>query len=67
MRKRNMMGMTLEQRLNYLDIREVREFYDRIRLRGGEKREFVGVKLTIPQTVLEVIRENLDSFSKLAK
>lgn len=68
MNKRHM-GMTREQRLDYLEIREVKEFYDRLRGRiaAGQMRAVLAGQLTIPETVLDLIRDNIENFSKLAK
>ncbi|QOS77944.1 phage major capsid protein [Paenibacillus sp. JNUCC31] len=67
MSKRANFGMTREQRTAYVQRAEVKEFYERVRSLMAEKRAVNGAELTIPDTVLELLRDNLDGFSKLVK
>ncbi|MBY0202009.1 phage major capsid protein [Paenibacillus cucumis (ex Kampfer et al. 2016)] len=65
--RKTMFGMTREQRLDYLNIREVKDFYDRLRGKMNQTRGVIGAELTIPKTILDLLSENLEHFSKLKK
>lgn len=67
MSKRSNFGLTREQRMAYLERSEVKAFYERVRTYVAEKRAVNNTELLIPDTVLELIRDNLDGYSKLVK
>lgn len=67
MAKRFKHGMTREQRLAYLERQEVKDFYERVKGLVNEKRAVSGTELLIPDTVLDLIRDNMDGYSKLYK
>lgn len=67
MGKRFNHGMTREARLEYLLREDVKGFYDKVREWAMEKRAVTGTELTIPDTILELIRDNIDGYSKLSK
>lgn len=58
-------GMTNQERDAFLARQEVKDFLQRVRDFGGQKRAVSGAELNIPDTVLPLIRENVDKFSKL--
>jgi HK97 family phage major capsid protein len=58
-------GMTIQERDAFLARQEVRDFLQRVRDFGGQKRAVSGAELNIPDTVLPIIRENIDQYSKL--
>ena len=58
-------GMTIQERDAFLARQEVKDFLQRVRDFGGQKRAVSGSELSIPDTVLPIIRENIESFSKL--
>ena len=60
-------GMTIEERDAFVAKEEVKEFLERVRKIGKEKRSVTGGDLLIPTVVLELIRENIGEYSKLIK
>lgn len=67
MNTRKFFGMTIEQRDAFFKREEVKEFLQRVRELGGQKRTVTGAELLIPTVVLDLIRENVENFSKLYK
>ena len=67
MNTRKFFGMTIEQRDAFFKREEVKEFLQRVRELGGQKRAVTGAELLIPTVVLDLIRENVENFSKLYK
>lgn len=62
-------GMTMEQRAALLQRGDVQEFLTRFRemFKGGQKRSVSGAELLIPTVVLDVLRENIEDYSKLIR
>ncbi len=58
-------GMTHQERDAFLARQDVKDFLQRVRDFGSQKRAVSGAELNIPDTVLPIIRENIDQFSKL--
>lgn len=60
-------GMTMEQRDNFFASQDVKDFLQRTRELGAQKRAVNGSELLIPTVVLDLIRENIENYSKLYK
>lgn len=60
-------GMSHEERSAFVEREDVKGFLTRVREMIGQKRSVQGGALLIPTVVLELIRENIDEFSKLSK
>lgn len=58
-------GMTIEERNAFFENEEVKTFLARAREIGKEKRAVTGGQLLIPTVVLNLIRENIEKYSKL--
>lgn len=58
-------GMTIEERNAFFENEEVKSFLARAREIGKEKRAVTGGQLLIPTVVLNLIRENIEKYSKL--
>ncbi len=58
-------GMTHQERDAFLARQDVKDFLQRVRDFGMQKRAVTGAELNIPDTVLPIIRENIDQYSKL--
>lgn len=58
-------GMTIEERNAFFENEEVKSFLARTREIGKEKRAVTGGQLLIPTVVLNLIRENIEKYSKL--
>lgn len=59
-------GMTRAERLEYLRREDIKEFYSKIRSMIGEKRAVTGGELGIPEVMLELLRDNINRYSKLS-
>lgn len=57
--------MTMEQRNAFVARDDVKEFLTRVRGLASEKRAVTGAELTIPEVMLELLRDNLYRYSKL--
>ncbi len=57
--------MPFEQRSAMLAREDVKQFLSRTRELIGEKRTVTGAELTIPEVMLELLRDNLHRYSKL--
>lgn len=57
--------MNMEQRSAFLARDEVKEFLTRARGLIGQQRAVTGAELTIPEVVLDLLRDNLHRYSKL--
>lgn len=66
-RKTKFYGMTYAERDAFFARGEVKEFVSRARSIYAEKRDVGGSDLLIPDVVLDLIRENIDQYSKLYK
>ena len=62
-------GMTMEQRDAFIRRDDVQEFLIRFRemFRVDQKRSVTGGELLIPTVVLEVLRENIEDYSKMIR
>ncbi len=60
-------GRTVEERDAMVARSEVKEFITQLRSLKGQSRAVTGAELTIPEVVLEMIRDNLNKYSKLVK
>lgn len=60
-------GRTVEERDSMVAMSEVKEFISQIRSMKGQSRAVTGAELTIPDIMLEMIRDNLNKYSKLIK
>lgn len=65
MKRRGFFGLDRQQRDAFLAREEVKDFLQRVRALGKEKRGVTGAELTIPTVVLDLIRENISRYSKL--
>lgn len=65
MNTRRFFGMTPETRDAFLAREDVKDFLERTRTLGAEKRSISGTDLLIPDVMLELLRENIPTFSKL--
>jgi len=65
MEKRKLFGMSQEERSTFMARTDVKEFLERTRERAIEKRSVTGADLTIPEVVLDLIRDNVKEHSKL--
>lgn len=60
-------GMTVSQRDAFMAREEVKEFLVRLRELKGAKRSITGSELGIPDVMLDILRDNIDRYSKLMK
>lgn len=60
-------GMDHQERDLFFARQDVKEFLDRTRSLAMEKRAVNGAELLIPEVVLDLIRENVEGYSKLYK
>lgn len=56
---------TIEQRNAFVARDDVKEFLTRVRSLASEKRAVTGAELTIPEVMLDLLRDNLYRYSKL--
>ena len=67
METRKFFGMNTQERDAFFAREDVKSFLERARQFGGQKRAVTGAELTIPDVVLNLIRENVAEVSKLYK
>lgn len=62
-------GMTMEQRDAFVRRDDVQEFLSRFRdmFKDGQKRSVSGGELLIPTVVLELLRQNIEAYSKMLR
>ena len=60
-------GMTVQERSAFFARSDVKDFIQRVRDLGHQKRAITGSDLLIPEVVLGLIRENIQNYSKLYK
>jgi len=58
-------GMTVRQRDDFVAREDVRDFLTRVRSIQGQTRSVTGAELGIPTVMLEVLRDNMNRYSKL--
>lgn len=63
--KRSYFGMTRAEAEEFVKRDEIKAFLDRTRELGKQKRAIQNVDLTIPTEMYDIIRENIDRYSKL--
>ena len=67
METRKFFGMNTQERDAFFAREDVKSFLERARQFGAQKRAVTGAELTIPDVVLNLIRENVAEASKLYK
>ena len=60
-------GMTVSQRDAFMARAEVKDFVERLRRFKGNERSVTGSTLGIPEVMLDILRDNIDRYSKLMK
>ncbi len=65
--RRKFFGMNAQERTAFLANENVKNFLQRVRELGFEKRAVKGADLTIPTEILDLIRENIMDYSKLVR
>lgn len=58
-------GMSRQERAAFFANEEVKTFLERLRKIGKEKRAVSGSELIIPEVMLDLIKENVENYSKL--
>lgn len=65
--RKKFFGMSIQERDEFLGREDVKGFLQRTRELGKQQRAITGSELLIPSVVLELIRENIQNYSKLYK
>ena len=65
--KRKFFGMNAQERDAFFAREDVKDFLQRARELAGQRRAVSGAELTIPDVMLELIRENIRDYSKLLR
>lgn len=68
--RKKFFGMTVQERDAFFARDDVHEFLERVRTlytNGVQNRAITGAELTIPSVMLELLRENIEEYSKLYK
>lgn len=65
--RRKFFGMNAQERTAFFANENVKNFLQRVRELGFEKRAVKGADLTIPTEVLDLVRENIMDYSKLVR
>lgn len=65
METRRFFNMTAQERDAFFAREDVRDFLQRAREFGNQKRAVSGAELTIPEVMLDLVRENIQNYSKL--
>lgn len=65
--RKKFFGMNVQERDAFLAREDVKKFLDNVREAGLNNRAIQGADLTIPDVVLELVRENVEDYSKLAR
>lgn len=65
--RKKFFGMSVTERDAFFAREDVKEFIQRTRELGQQKRAVSGADLLIPTVVLEIVRENIQNYSKLYK
>lgn len=62
-------SMSAEQRSDFIAQEDVKEFLTRFRemFAGGQRRSVTGAELLIPPVILNLLRENIEDYSKLLR
>ena len=67
MNRRKFFNLSPQERDEFFSNEKVKAFLERVREIGLEKRSVKGADLTIPDVVLDLIRENIMDYSKLVR
>lgn len=65
--RKKFFGMNNQERDAFLAREDVHTFLERVRTLGTENRSITNAELTIPDVMLELLRENIEEYSKLYK
>lgn len=65
METRRFFNMTAQERDAFFAREDVRDFLQRAREFGNQKRAVSGAELLIPEVILDLVRENIQNYSKL--
>lgn len=65
--RKKFFGMTVQERDAFFARDDVHAFLERVRTLGTQNREITGAELTIPSVMLDLLRENIEEYSKLYK
>lgn len=65
MNRRGFFGLDVQRRDAFLAREDVKDFLQRVRTLKTEQRAVTGAELTIPTVMLDLIRENIDRYSKM--
>lgn len=65
MKTRGFLNMDVRSRDAFLARQDVKDFLQRVRQLGMEKRAATGAELTIPDVMLDLLRENISKYSKM--
>ncbi|MBR6541802.1 MAG: phage major capsid protein, partial [Anaerotignum sp.] len=65
METRKFFGMNTQERDAFFAREDVKDFLQRTRAFAGQKRAVTGAELTIPEVMLNLVRENIAAYSKL--
>lgn len=65
--RKKFFGMNHQERDAFLAREDVKTFLERVRTLGQQNRSVTGAELTVPTVVLELLRENIEEYSKLYK
>ena len=65
--RKKFFGMTVQERDACFARDDVHAFLERVRTLGTQNRAITGAELTIPSVMLELLRENIEEYSKLYK
>lgn len=65
--RKKFFGMTVQERDAFFARDDVHAFLERVRTLGTQNRAITGAELTIPSVMLELLRENIEEYSKLYK
>lgn len=65
--RKKFFGMTYQERDAFLSTDDVKQFLERVRDLGSQNRAVSGAELAIPTIVLDLLKENIEEYSKLYK
>lgn len=65
--RKKFFGMNNQERDAFLAREDVHTFLERVRTLGTENRSITNAELTIPDVMLELLRENIEGYAKLYK
>lgn len=65
--RKKFFGMNTQERDAFFARQDVKDFAQRVRVLGKEKRSVTGGELTIPEVMLDLIREQVETNSQLLK